>query len=125
VIGPFLDNGIKFQPYEFFSHHANPQKISSIGSNCFKGRNTCNHYQVVPRAISRIFQGTAYINTFRNLISFLILGYGVYMSTSLKSNTFSSVQNTPCPVWYSGVFIIVGTISLSGPLFWMSNLNRM
>jgi hypothetical protein len=63
-------------------------------------------------------------STFGNLISSSTLGDGVCMSISLKRNMFSSVWNTPCPVWYSGVSAIVGTISLSGQLFWIPNLKR-
>jgi hypothetical protein len=39
------------------------------------------------------------------------------MSTVSKHNTPSLVWNTPCPVWYSGVLVIVGAIYLSGQLF--------
>jgi hypothetical protein len=48
-----------------------------------------------------------------------ILRDGVYMSTGWKHNTSNSVQNAPCRVWYSGVLVIVGTISLSGQIFWV------
>jgi hypothetical protein len=58
-------------------------------------------------------------STFGNLIYSSILEDGVHMSTRMKSNTLCSVWNTPCPVWYSSTFAIVGTISLSGQLFWI------
>jgi hypothetical protein len=68
------------------------------------------------------FQGNCLaFGTFGNSISVLILGDGVCISTGWKSNSSSSVWNTPCPVWYSGEFVIVGPMSLSGQLIWILN----
>jgi hypothetical protein len=50
-------------------------------------------------------------------MSSLILREGVCMSIGWKHNTSSSVYNTPGPVWYRGVLVIVGAICLSGQLF--------
>jgi hypothetical protein len=48
-----------------------------------------------------------------------ILRDGVCMSTGLKRNTSRLVYNTPCPILYNGVLVIVGAIYLCGQLFWV------
>jgi hypothetical protein len=53
------------------------------------------------------------VSTFRNSISSSIMGDGVCMSTGGKCNTCSLVWNTPCPIWYSDVLVIVGAIYLT------------
>jgi hypothetical protein len=77
--------------------------------------------QIVPRRPFPGFLSRKFLtySTFGNSISSSILGDGVCMSTRLKNNTFVSVWNTRCPGWYSGVFVIVDTISLNDQLFWI------
>jgi hypothetical protein len=41
------------------------------------------------------------------------------MSTRRETITSISVWNTACPVWYNVVFVIVGTIFLSGQHIWI------
>jgi hypothetical protein len=59
------------------------------------------------------------LTSFRNSISYSILGDGVCISTGWKHNKNSPVWKTPGPVLYSGVFVRVATISLSGEFFWV------
>jgi hypothetical protein len=68
------------------------------------------------QGVSRIFLT---FSTFENSIPSSILGDGVCMSIVWKHNISSSDQNTSCPVWYSGVLVLVGTITLSGQFFWI------
>jgi hypothetical protein len=91
----------------------------------FQGKNVANRYRLFPYSHFRDFSRKCLtFITFKNSISYSLLRDGVCMSTSMKRNTFSSVWNTPCLVWYSGVCAIVDTISLSGKLFWIPNLKR-
>jgi hypothetical protein len=108
---------IESVPHNLFYKCVKLQKFWMLGGICLKGLN---------RAIPIQFQ-TA-LSSFRltliplwNFITSQILGDGVCMSTWWERNIYSSVWNTLCQIWISGVFMLEGPTSLSGQLLWVWN----
>jgi hypothetical protein len=94
-----------------------PKKILEVGNICFKDLNKANQ---APNSRLRNFsRDFLTFGSFGNSIYSSILGDGVCTSMGWKSNIYSSDWNTANLVWYSDVFVIGNTKSLSGHLFWI------